>query len=1307
MKLKFKIAENRKSNGIALVLTLILLSVTLIMAVAFLFMSRREQGSVTTQTDQATARYAADAALADAQAQIAANILAGAQANPYNYGLLVSTNFININGWAPGFTNVNYDYDTNGNALTTAEFLQNLTNLLYRPRPPVFIPQNGTNDFRFYLDLNRNGRFDPNGMVPDVVTNSSGNLQTNNNNDFEVGDPEWIGILERPDEPYGPNNHFVARYAYIAIPIGNTLDLNAIHNQSLIPPQNLATAPMNMNNDAYFRNQGVGSWEINLAAFLTDLNTNQWDNTTSGQYFYTRATNSLIANSGAAFNDAFSLLAYRYATNYNTLATAGALFQNTQNYPSNVDVYADGGLQMTVDTNYSYSTFTADNLNFSFAGANNTNHFFDLSSELFDPTKSSPQFVQRLSNAGTGGATYDRYTFYRLLAQMGTDSQPESDKMDLNYDNLDASGNVIAGAETNFVPWTNSIKFFTNAADRLLRAYTAQWATVYTNDEFGIARAGVNTNFVNTFQVTNAFGIGNIPVWVSNRFVYTPAVNRLLQLAANIYDATRTNFYPHIFRPMFTHDLNGNIFIAGYAEDINTNIIQGDELNVVDNPDLATPIEFYDFTNLVPANTVVLTNIYGVPWIVGAKKGLPNFNELASESAFQMTRKLEGVRDWTASPQPKINWTNQMYLMTLTNYLGLEFWNSYHSNYLGAGNVNPGVVDVAVRSYLYMALTNISETNMPSPYMPVYYHSATNWFIIETNLWHGWNGGGSPQPGLPSSFITWTTNINFFSDVATYVYSQPYGPGFVLNDTNENYLDLGVPNLPHLLLFSTNRLQAAIIDYSAGLNHGRVIDYVQLGGLDGVRDLNSEIKANDKDGMFNTNYDAQGIPQGVYQQIYMSEYGTLVGGGTPAGPGRWSTAQVPGGTSQTAEQEFFRAFLNSPDGKYDGGLYQVSPTNTNVQAPYTPTVLGVQYQTWQANDPLVHYLASDLTSLANGQGLKQTIGWPENIGVVNNRYRPWGIAPTATGSDLNPFNLSYKDPLVWQSDDWDFPANVLPTVGWLGRVHRGTPWQSIYLKATNILTWANSTGGSGTTTWLDWTGDGNLFDATNMAPTQDRLLFDLFTTGINDNATRGRLSVNTAAGNLAVWSAVFSGMTVLTNNAYTSRPHHQNPLPGQYGPLFTNLFINPAGPDTGDSPVWQLMTNIDATRRAVQNPDGVNGAFEHKGDILAAAKLSDQSPFLNTTNSMAQLTNNISDEMYEWLPQQAMSLLSVGNHQTRYVIYTWGQCLQPAPGGTYLGSDYFGMVTNYQVTAEVGTREVIRVTPTNSVIESFNILPPQ
>ena len=72
--------------------------------------------------------------------------------------------------------------------------------------------------------------------------------------------------------------------------------------------------------------------------------------------------------------------------------------------------------------------------------------------------------------------TYDRYTFYRLLGELGSDSTPESGLMNLNYDNLDAGLNGALNVNgtasvTNFVPWM-PLNFFTNAADRMLKAYT-------------------------------------------------------------------------------------------------------------------------------------------------------------------------------------------------------------------------------------------------------------------------------------------------------------------------------------------------------------------------------------------------------------------------------------------------------------------------------------------------------------------------------------------------------------------------------------------------------------------------------------------------------------------------------------------------------------------------------------------------------------------------------------------------------------------------------------------------------------------
>ncbi|HMD54269.1 MAG TPA: hypothetical protein VKJ65_06970, partial [Phycisphaerae bacterium] len=770
-----------------------------------------------TQTDSATARYAADAALANAEKQITANILSSAQPNPYNLGLLVSTNFINSFGFAPGFTNVNYDYDTTGASLTPDEFLQNLTNLFYDPRPPVFIPTNGTAggyDFRFYLDLNRNGVYDTNGFTGDFDAN--GYTGTGS---FKVGDPEWIGVLEHPDQPYGPNNHFVARYAFIALPVGDALDLNAIHNQTL--QEN--SFSLVMANDGYFRNQGVGSWELNLAAFLADLNTNEWGMIIGSPVYYEYNQPS-SPNLGVAFQDAFSILTNRYAGGYNTLVSVQNLFGAngaTAFQNDNIDGYGDGPLQTTTAGINESIIANQDIPSLPWAGANNTNHFFYLPSELFDSAESSAGFVQRLTTASAGADTYDRYTFYRLLSQLGTDSDPESGRMNLNYDNLDAFGNVVPGAETNFIPWT-PLRFFTNAADRMLREYSAEWATIYaTNLSTGFVTNGLNTNFVATFNgtngapfyVTNAFGITNIPVWVNGKFVYTPAVQRVLQLAANVYDATTNNSsvgspdWPDAFRPLFSSDANGNVFITGY-----TNVTTMSDPTT--DPQLLLPV---DVSSISGSN--VLANVYGVPWIIGAKKGLPNFNAFSMQSVFQITRKLQFTRSSTnvsSLTSPNSYTLSQQLTLALTNSLGIEFWNSYSSNFT-ANNLQVWIYDTN-----YLVATNDEGA--------VYNNGMSAGVITNLTLWPG---AGNISLGVnPHSFIV-PLNTNFWAlPMSVYQFgnlSQPFNTNLANAGPNPtfytNYLQ------PQWTLLMTNRLRVVILDEDAAGNY-HVLDYVQLSGPD-------------------------------------------------------------------------------------------------------------------------------------------------------------------------------------------------------------------------------------------------------------------------------------------------------------------------------------------------------------------------------------------------------------------------------------------------------------------------------------------
>jgi hypothetical protein len=1291
----------------ALVITLILLSVTLVMAVAFLAVARRGRNAASTSTDTTTARLAAEAALAAAEAQIAANILT--TTNPYNFGLVVSTNYINVGGFAAGVansTNVNYDYYNTpaGGPLTGNDPIQNIANLYLLPRVPVFVKTNSSPygySFPFYLDLNRNGSF-----------------ETNNPAHGSPGDPEWIGVPERPDAPHSAENKYLARYAFLAQPIGNTLDVNYIHNQA----QRAGKLQMDPNGADYFRNQGIGSWELNLAAFLADLNTNlyAWGNS----YNYDPIGGFV---SGNAFANAFAFYRYRlngsftgtpavdYAYNPLVLASANNYFQNAANvFPyDNLDEYSDGPLQLAT-TNIDES-LKRDVPSASWPGADNLNKFFSLS-DYFDSTKTSTDFVDRLRSAG-GNSTndYDRYTFYRLLAQLGTDSTPPSSgKMNVNYRNL-TNGAVVAGMETNLYAWT-PLEFFTNAANRMLLYYSSNWL------------AGNPAAYLTAFNTNAPFGVGNIPVLISNRLVYSPAVNRVLQLAANIYDASTNAPFPSVFRPMFKVVQNGSyrdIFITGYQY---VSTLAGPS-GPASDPVLSDPFDASTIASVVLGNVPQNDNIYGVPWIIGAKKGLPNFNQFYMLSAVQVERKLQVTKLRIGSPLNEFQ-TNQMYIFSISNSLGCSLWNSYQSNYIGN-------LTVVARDNASMVLTNDA---LPAPgvlntlTLPIVSAASTNGWIWPGTIW----SGNPSVPALDSynnSFVIPFNGTAVLLTNSIYRYagyanasSLPNGaPGF--DPYNTDYqTNVNTPALPHFGLVTTNRLQVFILDG----NH--VLDYVHFAGPDSSRDLNAEIADGDSINgnpayyLWSTNPVAasspNGTPWGVVNQILISKGAT--GAAVPsADGGRWDTPpNLPTSLPQlqAAEQAWFGGFFNVNALQYGKFIFQGQNyynTNLSVQAPFTPVRLSYDYVTWQANDPLVHYLASDLNYVDPGKtGIQHsddpTTALPQsNLLNLSERWSPWGQAyPFRSSTTGGAFLTQIKDPLVWRPDNWDFPTNRYPSVGWLGRVHRGTPWQTVYLKASDILTNNNVVAGTanGTVTlngpdvWRLWTGDtnfvnGQYFDAMNSAPSQDGALFDLFTTALNDNATRGTLSINQTG--LAAWSAVFGGMVALTNNG----------PPGIIGynptPPVTNMIIQPAGVDGDNSLLGQLVNSINATR--TNTSLFPLGAFTKASDILRVSAFTEQSPFLNWNDSLQQ-QYNISDELYEWLPQQTIGLLRVGT--PRYVVYCYGQALRPAPGGLVTTSGpFFGLVTNYQIKAESALRVVLRVDNATTskphiVVESVTPLPP-
>ncbi|HVV73220.1 MAG TPA: hypothetical protein VHI52_17235, partial [Verrucomicrobiae bacterium] len=526
--------------------------------------------------------------------------------------------------------------------------------------------------------------------------------------------------LEFPDRPHSASNPFTYRYAYMVIPASQTLDINYIHNQA----NNPAKTAFDPGGRDFLRNQGVGTWEINLGAFLYDLNTNTY--AWGGIYSYTPPVaglpTPLYVSRGNAFFDAFTILSNRYGGTLNSQSPIAGAF----------GLYVNGGSAFALDGMDGYSagpvmttswrpTQDPDILPVNrtlrpWPGADNTNHLFS-SQDLFTRFRGTDDFPTRLQAVGLRTNTYDRYTFYRLLSQLGSDSAPEpANKINLNYDNLVRTNALGISSSTNFAPW-RPMDFFTNAANTLL------------------ANAGYN------------FTITNIQVYPTN--YYTASVHRMLQLAVNIYDSTTNRMFagaggradpycPTVLRPLFrrtTIGTNTVVMIVGYREVFGTALASsttGPRIVELDNVNFAT-----NLTQIPPISTPAQGNerleplISGMPLVIGAKKGFPNFNEFASQTFVYVSRLLEFRRQNNDVNAP-VSQTNEMYVVTLTNTFGLEAWNSYSNAY-------PRSLQLVAAADITPVLTSIDSTKNP-PVVNLLNKRVTRGTVmnITPGSWSGW-----------------------------------------------------------------------------------------------------------------------------------------------------------------------------------------------------------------------------------------------------------------------------------------------------------------------------------------------------------------------------------------------------------------------------------------------------------------------------------------------------------------------------------------------------------------------------------------
>ena len=1212
----------RPRAGVALVITLIMLSIITVIAITILAIARRDRANATQAFNLTDSRLAAEAGLERAKGEIVAQI-------------------INLR------TLMGYD-------VTVSRSLSNLLDqLLIDPRVPVFLPANQMFpdelvEGRFFLDLNRDGRFQP--TFPGLS-----------------GDPQWIGLLNKPDQKHGPNNRFHGRFCFFVVPSGKTLDVNFVHNMASASPSGLK----------FFRNEGFGPWEINLGAFFADLPTSAspWD--------YRYESYPLPISTGAAFDDAFSLLTWRYATNSPTfLPTIAQLYgvPGASAFTADlIDGYAHapaamGGQFPTADPESMVMANT-----FPWTGADSVQHFF-TPGEFFNPSRTSVAFTNRLRTATAA----DPYLFYRMLAQLGTDSAPSSeDKLHLNYVNQSvdlatlARINAVAPwnarpilttnlSATNFVPWSLadasgaqflSVQFFTNVAQRLFEQQFRQF-----NPQAGLG-------------ITNIPSMVCIPVatpdLVSTRF-YSPALHRLLQQAANIYDATRDDPFPSVFRPIISQVTLPNVLTNGVT---------------------STLFCITGFTNDSHRTTLdgwlTANKQFSIPLVIGAKKGFPNFNEFTLRTDFQVTRKLEFVRVDTNSLPSQ---TNQMYLIGISNLFAAEAWNSYLVPY-------PRALSLEVTDEAVVSITNIAglKLTLPLTFVGSYTNLAANF----------WQGREFKLPLFQQKIVLPTCRYLFQSQSF-----ETVGTNLYFTET-ENMIGFPVPDWQFSI---SNKFEYVLTDVS----NDKVVDFV----------LSSE---------FNTavNLDAalmnfHPVPNSTENPTVTALWDTnRLDGNLVANPTLGVLKQIEVSkdpdTSATLWKDYvndtvrgmdkekavmsFRAFVGE-------GVYGQFATNLafstalKMQAPFCPTRKLVQTTTWQADDPLVHYHVGDLMIFPTNSIFEPVVppGGPiptnmslATVNAMNRRYAPWGGNPLLN-DPINPtdpyaYDGSVKDPGVRYSDDWDFPAGKYPGVGWLGRVHRGTPWQTVFFKP--VVAPADA--------WQKQSADYLYSPLWYRAhPTNDWRLADLFTTATDPNASRGLLSINQT--NFAAWSAVLSGAVLLQNGLSDQKVLSVSQMTNSAIQL-DPLLIQPALVDTNVPPsLVKLVNAINTYREGLPTRN-----FTSLADFLQVPELTVASPWLNTATK-PQLWYGLNDSAYERLPQQILSLLKSGD--SRFVVYAYGQALKPADGSILTSDTMINgkniparTCVNYQVTAEVGVRAVIRVEGTwdhpLTVIESFNILPPE
>jgi len=481
-------------------------------------------------------------------------------------------------------------------------------------------------------------------------------------------------------------------------------------------------------------------------------------------------------------------------------------------------------------------------------------------------------------------------------------------------------------------------------------------------------------------------------------------------------------------------------------------------------------------------------------------------------------RKLLFVRHGT-QVAPVTNeppqYTNQYYCMSISNNFGMDAWNPYPTNF----TVSNGTFYCCISNFITIQVTNNYgfgfTTNLSHPSNPPGFYMGS--FI----LWPAWLGSASTN-----GFITFFPT-NFTTMLAAYFSEANQRMIFFTNNiiSSNGFLPNDMLQSPRTgwpvhdwTLNITNHLVYALFA-GAPQRGGVLLDFVNLGPFGSSFNISSNAFLQSQGGVNGNLNNTQTID-------YWSQGNATDRAGSPMSIGMLNQVINQNIENGATNLPYIHALNGNPNGTISSWTFG---------APYDPAVVVEDLETWVANDPIVHYTIDDLTwplDPSKPPAAKTPIflltPLTNTLGRVSLRYSPWGA-----NDGTRAYGMLLKHPQIYSATNWAFPTNKFPGVGWLGRVHRGTPWQTVYLKADNPSGTAQPVFALTNWTASTWFGSpyspaGYGFEPTpETYPTNDWALVDLFSTAPNDNAARGLLSVNQT--NDAAWAAVFAGVIAPTN----------------------------------------------------------------------------------------------------------------------------------------------------------------------------------